>query len=102
MSVEIKQVKASRSNKNIFQKCLRNILFCMALQAVHGYRCATFSLSKLPQLGRMSQMSSASLFFFILAFCAICLNEDCRRHYEEIDRPSPQRVKKLVTFHASF
>ena len=54
------------------------------------YHRATFSLKKLPQTSRVSQMSSASLFFFILDVSVIFLNEDCRRHYQEIDIPGQQ------------
>ena len=32
-------------------------------------------------------MSSASAFFFTLAVSVICLNEDCRRHFQEISSP---------------
>ena len=45
-----------------------------------------FSLLKLPQTAWMSQISSASLVFFILTFSVICLNETCRRH-QEIRQP---------------
>ena len=38
----------------------------------------------------MSQMSFASVFFFILAFSVRCLNNDCRRHYQEIYNPGQQ------------
>ena len=52
----------------------------------------TFSLEKLPQTARMSQMSSAYLLFFILAFFVICLNEDCRMRHQEIDNPGQQQA----------
>ena len=45
---------------------------------------------KLPQTARMSQMPSATVFMFILAFSVIFLNEDSRRHYQEIYSPGQQ------------
>ena len=60
------------------------------------YRCATFSLEKLPQTDRMLQMSSASVFLHSSFFCYMFECEDYRRHYQEIESPGPQRVKGIT------
>ena len=50
----------------------------------------TFYVSKLTLTAMMSQMSSVSLLFFIFDFSVICLNEDCTRHYQQIDSPGQE------------